>query len=243
MNWRCIDCGMERDVRPPSKAARIKRCLPCSRRFVGNKNTAAKATTFECLTCGRNRTMKRSAAAKRTGFYCSQKCAAARLRQTVVFRCQFCHTERELPPADARTRKFCSYRCASRARAFRFKGIHPVRTRNWLRAMRSDGFRKRISEIKSGRVCDTPLTERGSQHHQKARHFLVRSPENMTYRVRGIANFVRGHPQLFMEADLLQKQGVPLTSYTCNATYGLGSLVRNAHRRNTWKGWVLVNEL
>ena len=81
-----------------------------------------------------------------------------------------------------------------------------------------------------------------TESHYCAINWIFRSPDNVVYEFKNLANFVRNHPELFAPEDLIKKHN------KCNAVNGLSSL--KPYRRNgepkklvngTWKGWSWVS--
>ena len=87
-----------------------------------------------------------------------------------------------------------------------------------------------------GRAHVKPLTAKGPKHHA-AITGILRSPDNVTYPFRNMAQFVRDHEMLFLSQDTeWDEKG------KCRAYKGLLGLTgKGNHVRGSWKGWTLVS--
>src|SRR4029077_189664 len=140
--WTCIDCGLKKKVPwTPSKIARIKRCWPCSRRFVQQLQSHG-TTSITCAYCGKERTYKRSDMKGRSGMFCSPLCANRHRSNPVTWTCTMCGETKELVPHQAKKLRFCRA-CANKHHATQMKGQIPYEMmdeagrKRWLATLRT----------------------------------------------------------------------------------------------------------
>lgn len=163
--------------------------------------------------------------------------------------CPNCGVQFKSRPSDQAV--FCSRKCTSDSKAGK-KPIHlftQEAKRKSLAGIRAS--RPAAAEKLKGRTRLQPIVAKGPRHN-RARHLIVSSPSREIWTIHNICDFVRKHPELFNESDVIPATNVksPAT-FTCRATRGLVSLVRKgfdvkrncSNARGTWKGWTLVSEL
>ena len=76
--------------------------------------------------------------------------------------------------------------------------------------------------------------KRGEKNH-RAKHWTLISPDNKTYQVCNLYQFVRDHPHLFAPKDVIWKRSRGKGAEYCNATAGLLNV--SSGKSSNWKGW------
>ena len=88
-------------------------------------------------------------------------------------------------------------------------------------------------------IASNPLTAKGEENRM-AKWWDLRSPDNRTFRVKNLLEFVRNNPELFAEEDVQWR--AKGRSLVCKATGGLASLSpRKKNPKGSWKGWTWVS--
>lgn len=91
--------------------------------------------------------------------------------------------------------------------------------------------------IENGKKVSASHRALGQQHHM-AKPWRLRSPQNVTYEFKNLADFVRKNPHLFYPEDVIWRYTPWNHSYTCKAVGGLNSISPRLKKPNgSWKGW------
>jgi hypothetical protein len=171
--------------------------------------------------------------------FCSHACKVKSQTKARPVACPGCGVVKVRALADPHV--YC-FKCGHKNRAAERVGQPVTHGPEWLASVKSKARREKLSKSRNGWVCKTALTKKGSPHHPKAADFFVRSPSNVVYWVRNIAEFVRRNPGLFHPDDIVNNSKKRAT-YSCKATAGLCSLIRTVETRGSWKGWQLVSRV
>lgn len=209
----------------------------------------AKRILKTCPQCGRQWREKPSHGWRK---YCCMECMAAAMRTGATYKCDGCGVVKRYNPKQGKPRlcfKCCRTDAAylkNQSEANRRNNHSPQRFQTEeseakrLAMIRSDGFRKRLSEVKKG-VPQKGRASRFNPQHVKAVECFFRDPTGRIHYCKNISRFVAMNKGFFDPEDVKQRPWAKNSkSYQCNATQGLGMVYRG--RRGSWKGWCLVSE-
>lgn len=228
------------------------------------RKLTAERITFRCLNCGRKKTILASV---RSGSYCNRKCMSkhwrgpnhpcwrggTRLWKNQGYRNTNWETQKE------KALKRDGYQCQNKSCGWRPKEgekachVHHVipylNFSHWKQANRLSNLitlckrcHKKTEYEVHGK--QTMLFFGNDIPHRRLRkgkyltvHGVLVSPNGVRYPFGNLSQFIRDHPHLFNEEDVVwRKTG---RSPYCNASRGLATLFRKTQPAGRWKKWTL----